>query len=174
MKNQNKKSKKCYANQPSISMLNKASSTQRKILRLNSKWQIIYNKKYKKYSLIRKSVGFDEYIFYSILNTDIVMELGIVASVIARCILNLHNKLAANRTKKPYINEWQKSGENIIVLRGYNHKHLKYLEGEARFAALGKHAIYRQWYNSRVMLVLSVFGRREEIEYIFDGLSHLR
>lgn len=60
--------------------------------------------------------------------------------------------------------------ENIIVLQGYDHKHLKYLEGEAKFTALGKHALYHRWYHSRIILVLSVFGRKEEIEDTFDGL----
>lgn len=62
--------------------------------------------------------------------------------------------------------------ENIIVLQGYDHKHLKYLDGEAKFTALGKHALYHRWYHSRIMLVLSVFGRKEEIEDIFDGLCY--
>lgn len=64
--------------------------------------------------------------------------------------------------------------ENIIVLRGYDHKHLKYLENEVKFAALGKHAIYHRWYHNRIMLALSVFGRREDLEDIFEGLSYLR
>jgi len=59
-------------------------------------------------------------------------------------------------------------------LQGYDHKHLKYLENEAKYVALGNHAIYHRWYHHRMMLVLSVFGRREEIEDIFDGLSYLR
>lgn len=63
--------------------------------------------------------------------------------------------------------------ENIIVLRGYNHKHLKYLEREAEFTALGKHAIYHRWRHSRIICALSVFGRKGEIEDIFDGLFHL-
>ncbi|EZA61941.1 hypothetical protein X777_08616 [Ooceraea biroi] len=76
--------------------------------------------------------------------------------------------------KYPLIELWQKSGENIIVLQGYDHRHLKYLDEEAKFVVLGKHAVYHRWYHSRIMLVLSVFGRREEIEDIFYGLSPLR
>lgn len=64
--------------------------------------------------------------------------------------------------------------ENIIVLRGYGHKHLKYLENETKFAALGTYAIYHRWYRYRIMLVLTVFGRKEDIEDIFDGMSRLR
>lgn len=63
--------------------------------------------------------------------------------------------------------------ENIVVLQGYNHKHLKYLEREAEFAALGKHALSNRWCRSRILLVLSVFGRKGEIEDIFDGLLSL-
>lgn len=64
--------------------------------------------------------------------------------------------------------------KNIIVLRGYNHKHLKYIQEGAKFVSLGKHAIYQQWHHSHIMLVLSVFGRKEDIEDIFNGLSYLR
>ncbi|XP_018399802.1 PREDICTED: uncharacterized protein LOC108777424 [Cyphomyrmex costatus] len=124
--------------------------------------------------MIRKRATLDEYVFYSILNTDIPMELGVAASLITRGILGLYNKLATDRAKNPYIVQWQNSGENMIVLQGYDHKHLKYLENEVKFAALGTHAIYHRWYHNRIMLVLSVFGRKEEIEDIFDGLSYLR
>lgn len=64
--------------------------------------------------------------------------------------------------------------EDIIVFKGYDHKHLKYLENEAKFAALGKHALYHRRYHNHVILVLSVFGRREELEDIFEGLSRFR
>ncbi|XP_011685169.1 PREDICTED: uncharacterized protein LOC105448348 isoform X2 [Wasmannia auropunctata] len=102
------------------------------------------------------------------------MELGIAASAIARSILALYKKLAADRSKNPYVVQWQKTGENMIVLQGYDHKHLKYLENEAKFVALGIHATYHRWYHNRVMVVLSAFGRKEDIEDIFDGLSYLR
>ncbi|XP_077272943.1 uncharacterized protein LOC143903309 [Temnothorax americanus] len=174
MKNQNKDNKRCCNNK--FSIWDKALN--RKILKLNSKWTIIYNKRNRKYRFVRRQVrrhvGLDEYVFYSILNTDIAMELGIAASVIARSILALYNELVADRAKNPYVAQWQKSGEDIIVLRGFDHKHIKYLENEAKFTALGKHAIYHRWYHNRIMLVLSVFGRREEIEDIFDGLPRLR
>ncbi|XP_036144504.1 uncharacterized protein LOC118648505 [Monomorium pharaonis] len=102
------------------------------------------------------------------------MELGVAVGMIARSILALYNQLVADRAKNPYITQWQNTGENIIVLRGYNHKHLKYLESETKFAALGKHAIYHRWCHNRLMLVLSLLGRREDFEDIFDGLPSLR
>lgn len=51
-------------------------------MELNNKQQIIYNKRNRKYGIGKKRVGFDEYIIYSILNTDIAMELGAAASVV--------------------------------------------------------------------------------------------
>lgn len=62
----------------------------------------------------------------------------------------------------------------MIILKGFNHKHLKYLKEEAKFVSLGTHAIYQQWYHSKAMLVLSVFGRKEEVEDIFDGVPKFR
>lgn len=32
--------------------------------------------------MMRKQAGLDEYAFYSILNTDIIMELGVAASMV--------------------------------------------------------------------------------------------
>ncbi|KYN33623.1 hypothetical protein ALC56_12335 [Trachymyrmex septentrionalis] len=133
----------------------------------------MYSKRKKKFRMIKKRVALDEYVFYSILNTDIPMELGVAASMITRGILCLYNKLVIDRIKNPYIVQWH-SGEHIIVLRGYNHKHLKYLKNETKFVALGTHATYHRWYHNRIMLVLSVFGRKEEIENVFDRLSYLR
>lgn len=52
------------------------------MLELNNKWQIIYNRRHRKYKIVRKQAGLDEYVFYSILNTHIDMELGIAASVV--------------------------------------------------------------------------------------------
>ncbi|CAL1686795.1 unnamed protein product [Lasius platythorax] len=171
MKNQNKSSKKYYCNKHNLGILYKSSS--RTTLKFSNRWQIMYNRRIRKYRLVRKQAALDEYVFYSVLNTDVIMKLGVATCMITRSIMTLYNKLAADRAKNPYIDQWQKSGENIIVLRGYNHKHLKYLEREAEFVALGKHAIYHRGYRSRIILVLSVFGRKEEIEDIFDGLSYL-
>jgi len=49
-------------------------------LESNSKWQIIYDKR--KYRIVRKQVGLDEYVFYSILNTNIAMELGTAINMV--------------------------------------------------------------------------------------------
>jgi len=51
-------------------------------LELSSKLEIIYSKRNRKFGFVRKQVGPNEYIFYSILNTDIAMELGVAASVV--------------------------------------------------------------------------------------------
>jgi len=51
-------------------------------LESNSKWQIIYDKRNKKYRIVKKQVGLDEYVFYSILNTNITMELGTAVSMV--------------------------------------------------------------------------------------------
>lgn len=51
-----------------------------------NKWKLIYNKRNRKYrfirNMMRKQAGLDEYAFYSILNTDIIMELGVAASMV--------------------------------------------------------------------------------------------
>ncbi|KAM0734739.1 hypothetical protein ACS0PU_011558 [Formica fusca] len=156
-----------------LKLENTAFIIKKNTLKLSNQWEIVYNRTSKKFRLFRKEAAPDEYIFYSVLNIDIIMSLGVAASTITRSILALYHKLVADRAKYPCINQWRKSGENIIVLQGYNHKHLRYLEKEAEFVALGKHAIYHRWYHSRIILALSVFGRKEEIEYIFDGLTYL-
>jgi hypothetical protein len=61
--------------------------------------------------------------------------------------------------------------ENIIVLQGYHHKCLKYLEKETKFVALGTHALCHRWLDNHIMMVLSLFGRREDFDDIFDRLD---
>lgn len=51
-------------------------------MELNNKRKIKYNKRNRKYRHVRKQVKPDEYVFYSILNTDIAMELGVAASMV--------------------------------------------------------------------------------------------
>lgn len=58
----------------------------------------------------------------------------------------------------------------MLFLQGYNHKHLKRIEREAKFVSLDSQAIYF----GDVIMALSVFGRKEEIEDIFDGLPYIR
>ncbi|KYN14216.1 hypothetical protein ALC57_13383 [Trachymyrmex cornetzi] len=43
--------------------------------------QIIYSRRNKKFKMVKKRAALDEYVFYSILNTDIPMELGVAASM---------------------------------------------------------------------------------------------
>ncbi|KAL0134121.1 hypothetical protein PUN28_001165 [Cardiocondyla obscurior] len=174
MKCQNKKNGKRRGNNK-FKGLNKLLN--RKKLKRNSKWEIIYNEQSGKFRFVKKqnkkNVELNEYVFYSVLNTEIVIEFGLAAKTITHGILALHNKLAANQVKNPYIVQWRNSGANIIVLQGYNHRHLKHLEKEAKFTALGRHALYHQRYQNYQMLVLTVFGRKEEIEDIFDGMKRL-
>ena len=58
----------------------------RKISELNK--QIIYKRRNKKFRMIKNRAGLDEYVFYSILNTDIPMELGVTASTVR---ININN-----------------------------------------------------------------------------------
>lgn len=42
----------------------------------------MYDRRHRKYKLITKQVGPDEYVFYSVVNTDVAMEVGTAASVV--------------------------------------------------------------------------------------------
>ncbi|KAG7211651.1 hypothetical protein KM043_010904 [Ampulex compressa] len=44
--------------------------------------------------------------------------------IIARGLITLHANLETDRAKVEYIDKWTKSGEKIVILKGYNHKHL--------------------------------------------------
>lgn len=46
------------------------------------KWQLVYNTRRKSYRLIVNRVAMDGYVFYSVLNTDIAMELDVAASIV--------------------------------------------------------------------------------------------
>lgn len=54
----------------------------RHALKLSNQWEIVYNRRDKKYKLVRKEAAFNEYVFYSVLNTDIIMTLGVAASTV--------------------------------------------------------------------------------------------
>lgn len=54
----------------------------RNTLKLSNQWEIVYNRRDKKYRLVRKETAFNEYVFYSVLNTDIIMTLGVAASTV--------------------------------------------------------------------------------------------
>lgn len=47
---------------------------------MNNRWQVVCSKKHRKYQLVTKKVSPSEYVFYSVLNTGVGMELGIAAS----------------------------------------------------------------------------------------------
>lgn len=54
----------------------------RNTLKLSNQWEIVYNRTSKKFRLFRKEAALDEYIFYSVLNIDIIMSLGVAASTV--------------------------------------------------------------------------------------------
>lgn len=64
--------------------------------------------------------------------------------------------------------------EKIIVLKGYDHKHLRYLRDEVRYSAIDSATLHKKWGKGKGILVLTVFGREEELEDTFNGLSLLR
>lgn len=56
----------------------------RNTLKLRNKWEIIYNRRNRKYRLVRDDIQAapDEFIFYAVLNMDIIMALGVAASIV--------------------------------------------------------------------------------------------
>ncbi|XP_026669884.1 uncharacterized protein LOC113464424 [Ceratina calcarata] len=115
-----------------------------------------------------------QYLFYAILNTDLRMNIGVAAENIANALLILYNQLDTDTVKYQYVDIWAKSGRRITILKGYDHKHLKYLENELQFMALGTHALRQIWGRNRAIVVLAVFGQKEDMDEIFEGLSYLR
>lgn len=65
------------------------------------------------------------------------------------------------------------SRQKIILLKGYNHKHLQYLAKEVRHIAVESNTLYRTTGQARVMLVLTAFGLEEDMEEAFDDLCYL-
>ncbi|CAL7940178.1 unnamed protein product [Xylocopa violacea] len=115
-----------------------------------------------------------QYAFYAILNTDLHMNRGTAAAKIAGGLITLHSILDSNQTKSQYIDYWTRNGQKIIVLKGYDHKHLKYLEKELKFIAIGTHVVRQSWGRNRLIAVLTVFGQKEDLEEVFEGLTYLR
>lgn len=64
--------------------------------------------------------------------------------------------------------------EKIVILRGHDHKHLKYLHEEVKYKAVDSDVLYEKWGNEQLILVLTVFGQEEDLKDTFDGLSFLR
>ncbi|XP_043789301.1 uncharacterized protein LOC122713164 [Apis laboriosa] len=123
---------------------------------------------------IRRQPFLKQYIFYAILNTDLHMNRGVAAANIAKCLMFLHNILDSDQVKSQYIDTWMKTGQRIIVLKGYDHKHLKYLEDELKFIAIQTYAVRHFWNRNQAIIALAVFGLKEDIEEIFEGMSYLR
>lgn len=67
-----------------------------------------------------------------------------------------------------------KSRQKIIILKGYDHKHLKYLQEEIKFLALGTYVVRHKWTRNSAIKVLTVFGRKEHLQKVFEGLSYLQ
>ncbi|CAK9813327.1 hypothetical protein ANTPLA_LOCUS7797 [Anthophora plagiata] len=118
--------------------------------------------------------GLTQYVFYAILNTDLHMNQGTAAANIASGLILLHSKLDNDQVKSQYIDMWTKHGRKIIILKGYDHKHLKYLHDELKFLAVGTHIVRQSWGRNRAISVLAAFGQREDMAEVFEGLSYLR
>ncbi|OXU24557.1 hypothetical protein TSAR_003906 [Trichomalopsis sarcophagae] len=97
-----------------------------------------------------------------------------LSTQVARGFLGLYNKLDKDRVKARALDSWEESGENLVVLKGINHKHLKFLAKDLRYSAVDLFPLYKSWGRSQIMLVLAVLGREEDLSEIFDGLTYLR
>lgn len=67
-----------------------------------------------------------------------------------------------------------KNRQRIVILKGYDHRHLKYLQQEVQFIALGTYAVRQKWRRNKEIIVLTVFGQKEDLEDVFEGLTYLR
>ncbi|XP_043663419.1 uncharacterized protein LOC122626910 [Vespula pensylvanica] len=154
-----------------------------KIVMRRKKIYEVYNRKKilskSKHSKIRKlscinKIGPLDYVFYSILNTSYNMDQGTATAAIARGLIALNKRLDSNNITSYYLNKWTQSGENIMVLKGIDSKHLKYLHNEAKYSAIDLHFLHQRWSNGRDIIVLTVFGQQEYLQDIFEGLLPLR
>ncbi|XP_076374710.1 uncharacterized protein LOC117219216 isoform X1 [Megalopta genalis] len=141
-------------------------------------------KKPEKYQFVKNSknhntygrfyVAPTDYVFYSIINTDLQMIRRTETALIIRSLIELYMILENDTGKSHYLETWFQNGKKIIILEGYDHKHLKYLQDEAKYMAIATHAVRRSWERNISILALAVFGVREELDEVFDGLSYLR
>ncbi|XP_076683158.1 uncharacterized protein LOC143376564 [Andrena cerasifolii] len=120
------------------------------------------------------AAGPSQYVFYVILNTDLHLDQGTAAAAIARGLILLYTQLDCDQVKCQYVDKWIRNGRRIIILKGYDHKHLKYLEEEVKFLALGSKIVRQSWSRNKEIVVLAIFGQREELDEAFAGLSYLR
>lgn len=51
---------------------------------------------------------------------------------------------------------------------------MKYLEDELKFIAIQTYAVRHFWNRNQAIIALAVFGLKEDIEEIFEGMSYLR
>lgn len=101
------------------------------------------------------------------------MDQGTSASALCRSFLALFLKIDESDVYSTFLDSWDKAGQKIIVLKGYNHKHLQYLAKEVRHIAVESNTLYRTTSRAQVMLVLTAFGREEDMEEAFDDLCYL-
>ncbi|XP_046474008.1 uncharacterized protein [Neodiprion pinetum] len=114
-----------------------------------------------------------QYTFYSVINTGVVMDQGVTAAALCRSFLALYLKLDESNVHSSLVDSWDRAGQKITVLKGYNHKHLVYLAKKVRHVAVESNTLYRTTGQARVMLVLTAFGREEDMEEAFDDLCYL-
>ncbi|XP_012283153.1 uncharacterized protein LOC105701198 [Orussus abietinus] len=122
-------------------------------------------------------IGYDDFSdvsFYCVLNTSFRMDQGTAAAAICIGFMSLYMKLELDDVKGQYLDTWTSNGQRILVFSGYDHNHLKFLEKEVKYSALDSHSYYKTWGKGRVILVLTIFGREDNLEEIFDGLPLLR
>ncbi|XP_043589611.1 uncharacterized protein LOC122570819 [Bombus pyrosoma] len=162
-----KRNKRCHEKRSNKDTVNKLELTNR-----NSN-QII-KKRQRNYVSNRRQSGPMQYVFYAILNTDLHMNRGTAAANIAVGLMLLYNTIDTDQVKCQYIDSWTKNGQRIVILKGYDHRHLKYLQQEVKFIALGTYAVRQKWGRNKAIIVLTVFGQKEDLEDVFEGLTYLR
>ncbi|XP_076238429.1 uncharacterized protein LOC143181741 [Calliopsis andreniformis] len=120
--------------------------------------------------------GLSPYVFYVVLNTERKLDQGTAAAAIAKGVLLLYNKLDADNVRCHYLDNWFRSGR-IVVLKGYDHKHLKYLQQQLKLLSCETQTVCHTWgrnKGSKGVVVLTVFGHKEDLGEVFEGLSYLR
>ena len=60
------------------------------------------------------------------------------------------------------------------MLKGYDQKHLKYLKNELKYIAVDLHSFFKIYGRQRINLILTVFGREENMLQWLGGLPVLK
>ncbi|XP_033214954.1 uncharacterized protein LOC117171610 [Belonocnema kinseyi] len=115
-----------------------------------------------------------QYTFYSIVNSSVGMDQGSYAAAIALSFKNIHNTVDDDEQKREFLEKWKETGEKIIVLKACNQKHLKYLKRELQYVALATHTLSQYYGTTCIALVLTVFGRQDNLHKWLDGLPVLK